>query len=517
MARATGDVVGFRRIFILFCTLVLLPAMLLSGFGIVAVQNERTAAKQRQREHAEGILDVVERDLVARLSDLDAHFAGVADETLQSTVHQRRSAGDIVADAFVVDVEGRVMWSDPATLDDYVPDELHGRIKKIAGSVPVGSVAHIANHEAPFAGVLAVQRRSRDHIFVYRLDEGRLAERLLAVPDEEISVVLNRETEPDAFIVVETWMRELVESGGTATAMRDEIVRRPLPQPFDRMALVAVGPAPRTTMSVIYIVLLIVFYAILITGVVITSRLIWQETRISRLKTDFVSHVSHELRTPLTSIRMFIETLRLGRAQSAAEQAECLDLLGQETERLSEMIERVLGYARLESGRRVFHRQLVLVPDLVDDAVKAFRAHTLGDESAKSALSLELSDDLPKVDVDREAMAEALLNLMGNAYKYTGPEKRIRVVAGRQGKRVTIAVVDNGPGIPKAEWRRIFDRFYQSGHLLSREKGGSGLGLAIARRIVEGHKGRITVVSVPGQGSTFTIELPIVKTARPRA
>jgi len=509
MARATGDVVGFRRIFILFCTLVLLPAMLLSGFGIVAVQNEYTAAKQRQRERALAVLDEAERALASRLSALDSTFVGGADDVLLARVEARRAAGDAIAEAFVVDLDGMVVSATPNEIASLVDAEMLARLARVAGNLTPQGTAHVAVHEGPLAGVLAVHRRASGRTFAYRVDEARLSLEIGNPLDDEVSVVLSRDRETDAFLVVEAWMREVVESADKAGTAKDEIARRTLPGPFERMSLVAVGPAPKTTASVVYIVLLVVFYAILITGVVITSRLIWQETKISRLKTDFVSHVSHELRTPLTSIRMFIETLRLGRARSEAEQAECLDLLGQETERLSEMIERVLGYARLESGRRVFHRAPMRVTDVVDDAVRAFRAHTLADESAKTALSVRVDESLPLVEVDREAIAEALLNLIGNAYKYTGNDKRIEIVAELRGKRVAIAVVDNGPGIPKHEWRRIFDRFYQTGHLLSREKGGSGLGLAIARRIVDGHKGKLTVTSREGVGSTFTIEVPV--------
>lgn len=510
MARATGDVVGFRRIFILFCTLVLLPAMLLSGFGIVAVQNEYIAAKQRQRERALAVLDEAERAVASRLSAIDAAFVGGGDEELLTRVEARRAAGDAIAEAFVVDSEGAVVGASPAETASQVDAEMLARIARVAGNLAAQGTAHVAIHEGPFAGVFAVKRRASGRTFAYRVDEERLAAGIGDPLDDEVSVVMSRDRETDAFLIVEAWMREVVDSGGKPGAAKDEIARRTLPAPFERSSLVAVGPAPKTTASVIYIVLLIVFYAILITGVVITSRLIWQETKISRLKTDFVSHVSHELRTPLTSIRMFIETLRLGRARSEAEQAECLDLLGQETERLSEMIERVLGYARLESGRRVFHRAPTKVSDVIDDAVRAFRAHTLADENAKTALTVRVDEALPLVDIDREAIAEALLNLIGNAYKYTGSDKRIEVAAESRGKRVAIAVIDNGPGIPKHEWRRIFDRFYQTGHLLSREKGGSGLGLAIARRIVDGHKGKLFVSSREGIGSTFTMEIPSV-------
>jgi signal transduction histidine kinase len=216
--------------------------------------------------------------------------------------------------------------------------------------------------------------------------------------------------------------------------------------------------------------------------------------------------MSHELRTPLTSIRMFIDTLKLGRAESAEERQECLDLLAKETERLSEMIERVLGYARLKAGRRLFAPRAVPVRDVVDEAVAAFRAHTLAAENL--SLETDIPANLPPIHADREALVEALLNLVSNAYKYTGPEKQISIFAraGRRG-RVLVGVRDNGPGLPKGEHKRVFERFYQGRSLLSTKQPGSGLGLAITRAIVEGNGGKIHVESEPGKGATFVIEM----------
>ena len=254
-----------------------------------------------------------------------------------------------------------------------------------------------------------------------------------------------------------------------------------------------------------------------------TSRLIWQEARLSRLKTDFVSHVSHELRTPLTSIRLFIETLRLGRASSREEREECLELLTRETERLSEMIERVLGYARLKSGRRIFSLHPVSPKTICEDAIDAFRAQIVGPESKKHPeqrleLEVDVANDLPRIQVDQEAVTEALLNLLGNAWKYTGEEKRIRVFARPLRRRVLIGVEDNGPGLPKTEHKRVFDRFYQAGAgLLARSTEGSGLGLAITKSIIDGHRGRVYVESEEGHGAIFCMELRQAKPSSPTA
>ncbi len=174
------------------------------------------------------------------------------------------------------------------------------------------------------------------------------------------------------------------------------------------------------------------------------------------------------------------------------------------------MIERVLGYARLQAGRRQFQRAPERPLALVDDALEAFRASILGEGGAADLeLTNTVTDALPLVLVDKTAVSEALLNLIGNAYKYTGAQKRIRIFASVRRTRVVISVKDNGPGLPKSEHKRVFDRFYQAGNLLSRKAQGSGLGLAITRGIIEGQGGKIGVVSEIGRGSTIFVELAI--------
>jgi signal transduction histidine kinase len=251
--------------------------------------------------------------------------------------------------------------------------------------------------------------------------------------------------------------------------------------------------------------LLGVFYLTLGIGVALTARALYREARLSRLKTDFVSLVSHELRTPLTSIRMFIETLALGRVKDAAQTQEVLKTLARETERLSDLIERVLDWARIESGRKTYHRETLEAQALIDATVAAFRAQRL---DANVQVSCELEPNLPALEVDREAITGALLNLMQNAFKYSGEDKRIAVRARSEPHGVAIDVEDNGPGIAPRERKRIFERFYRVDSLLTRQTEGSGLGLSIAQRIVEAHGGKISVKSELGRGSCFTIHLP---------
>ncbi|MDP2345913.1 MAG: ATP-binding protein [Deltaproteobacteria bacterium] len=500
MARG-DDVIGFTRIFVLFATLVLLPALFMSGFGVIAIVNERQADKQRRREAGEQFLRAAELKLVNAIDTGDhALRAGLeAGRDPTAVVDEARAQGAAIGPwALFPNGVGEVQGSGP-----FLQPALQAQLLRLSASARSNDAVHVSVDDPAFVGVVSLQRLAEGRAIVYAIDEDRL-QKALPPPVDDLRVFLRVDSAvddpiPDALARLLTSDPVVVE----------ELVVRRLEAPFTRFTLVVEAPpSSSTTIVVVYIVLLVSFLVTLIAGVVITARLIWEETRLSRLKTDFVSHMSHELRTPLTSIRMFIETLKLGRAESPEEQQECLDLLAKETERLSEMIERVLGYARIKAGRRLFRQEDVDVKEIIDDVIDAFRAHTVTQANGSLTLETSITEGLPLVHADREAIVEALLNLVGNAWKYTGLDKRIVLFArpGRRG-RIVVGVADNGPGLAKLEHKRIFERFYQARSLLSGKTAGSGLGLAISKAIVEGQGGRIGVESEPGAGSTFWIEL----------
>jgi two-component system phosphate regulon sensor histidine kinase PhoR len=237
-----------------------------------------------------------------------------------------------------------------------------------------------------------------------------------------------------------------------------------------------------------------------------------REARLARLQTDFVNKVSHDLRTPLTSIRMFVETLQLGRLNDPERQQEALEIIAEETERLSMLINRLLDWARMESGRRSYDLRAEPVRPIVDAAVAALAPLQL---HQPADIQVVVAGDLPRVYADRAALVEALINILTNAFKYTGPKKRIVVEAQRAaGPTVRIAVTDNGPGITKQDLKKVFDRFYRAHDPLDRIIEGSGLGLAMVKHIVTAHGGKIEAASELGKGSTFSITLPAVEEER---
>jgi two-component system phosphate regulon sensor histidine kinase PhoR len=233
-----------------------------------------------------------------------------------------------------------------------------------------------------------------------------------------------------------------------------------------------------------------------------------REARLAKLQTDFVNKVSHDLRTPLTSIRLFVETLQLGRLTDPVRQQEALEIIAEETERLSGLINRLLDWARMESGRRTYDLRPEPLRPIIDAAVSALGPQLL---LQPAAVLVDLPATLPRIRADRSALVEALLNLLNNALKYTGEEKRIAVVVQSDGHAVRISVKDNGPGIARNELKRVFDRFYRAHDPLHRIIEGSGLGLAMVKHIVAGHGGLIGVESELGEGATFTITLPALE------
>ncbi len=249
--------------------------------------------------------------------------------------------------------------------------------------------------------------------------------------------------------------------------------------------------------------LVLSFTGTLVTGVILVWVFLRRERNLSELQADFVSKVSHELRTPLTSIRMFTETLSMRRGDKATED-RAIQALNKESTRLQALIDRLLDWGRMESGRRVYELSEHSVGSLVDEAIAAFEPAR---ERRNVELSIDLAPDLPLVLCDANALVDSLVNLISNAYKYGGQPCRIEITARATEREVAITVRDNGKGIARNEHKRIFEKFYRVDDLLARQQEGSGIGLAIVQHVMRAHRGRVEVDSAPGRGSAFTLLL----------
>jgi signal transduction histidine kinase len=493
-----------KRLISMFIILVVVPTVGLVAFGVLAINNERAAVEQRFKDQYAG-----------RLRSLAEHLAGTLETTARRLNRDRPSPADpLVRFDFTLRETG--LESEPPRSPDVVA-ALSGSLHGLSAPAD-GSTVLLPIQGGAARGLYAVRRLADGNLTGLAFSEQGLAASVAKdgatrFPGEAAHFTLEG---PKEALPNTSPLRTMLESA-TIDRAEQNLLSLPLPAPLGDWHIVANLPGDDPVRSAlwrnrtIYIVTLALFYVVIAIGVVITLRGIYREVQLSRMKTDFVSNISHELRTPLTSIRMFAETLRQGRASSPEEQAMCIDFIAKESERLSLIAERTLDWARLEAGRRPFVREQIDPAHLLRGLVEAFLSHGTVD---REAISLDVGQGLPLIDVDTAALGQVVLNLLENAVKYSGPEKRITVRARRRRRGVLIEVADNGFGIARKDLKRVFERFYRADDLLARRTEGSGLGLSIARRIVVAHAGRLTVVSKPGVGSTFSIFLPAVTPIR---
>ncbi len=226
-----------------------------------------------------------------------------------------------------------------------------------------------------------------------------------------------------------------------------------------------------------------------------------EERRIDAIRRDFVANVSHELKTPVGAMSLLAETL-VGETEPA-DRDRLSDMLQREAKRVEDIIDDLLELTRLEEGES--ETEKVKVSKIVAKSVDKVRTFADG---MRVQLVVTGDSGEEKVNVDRRAVVRALTNLIDNAVRYSEADQQVTVAVDVLEHVVAISIKDDGVGIPRAELERVFERFYRVDRARSRETGGTGLGLAIVRHVAENHGGRVLVESKPGDGSTFTIELP---------
>jgi len=227
---------------------------------------------------------------------------------------------------------------------------------------------------------------------------------------------------------------------------------------------------------------------------------------LNQLKSYFVSSVSHDLKTPLTSIRMFAELLKTSKSISQEKSNEYFEIIEGESKRLTRLIDNVLNHSRIESGVKEYKFKEINLNDVVQNVLKSMEYHF---KMNKFSVSTSLGEELIMLNADADGIAEALINLLSNALKFSEDEKLIDVSIHQKGEYAMIEVKDHGIGIPPEDLENIFDSFYRSKNLSKDKVGGAGIGLTIVKHIMDGHKGKIEVKSVLGKGSTFSLHFPL--------
>lgn len=250
---------------------------------------------------------------------------------------------------------------------------------------------------------------------------------------------------------------------------------------------------------------------VIIGGLVLTKHMVSKEMALARLKSDFVSNVSHELRTPLALIRLYAETLELGRITTADKKQRYYRIIRKESERLTALINNILDFSRIEAGRKEYEFRKTDIAELVRNTLDSYRYQI---EQQGFAFEERIDPDLPVLELDREAIARALVNLINNALKYSDNEKFLGVKLFGENGVVKLEVEDHGIGIGRNDQSKIFEKFYRAGDPLVHNTKGSGLGLSLVQHITQAHGGDIAVESIPGKGSKFILSLPVTLPAK---
>jgi len=255
------------------------------------------------------------------------------------------------------------------------------------------------------------------------------------------------------------------------------------------------------------LIMVILMDTILLSGTWILFRNVRKQVELSQMKSDFVANVSHEIRTPLSLISMYVETLDMGRIKSPEKVKEYYEVILNETSRLSGIVNRILSFSQIENNKKKYVFAETYINEVVENSAITFR-YSL--ENKGFSYSFIPGDNLPGILADREAIADAFVNLIDNAMKYSADHKEIIVRTGLNDNYVYVEVEDHGIGISEKDQKYIFDKFYRvtEKNLANRVKG-SGLGLAIVKHIMDIHKGRIYVKSTPGSGSLFRLQFPV--------
>ena len=246
----------------------------------------------------------------------------------------------------------------------------------------------------------------------------------------------------------------------------------------------------------------------LLGGIALTIRAADREARLAQAKSNFVANVSHELKTPLALLSLFSEILEQGRVDNEEKKTEYYGIMRHESQRLNKVIDNILDFSKIEAGRKTYNFADADVAEVIENVLSSYRYQIV---TSGFAIQTNIQPDLPPVVIDRDAMAQAISNLVDNAIKYSREEKQLSIRTETTGSDLSIEIADRGIGIARAEQAKVFEKFYRVGNGLVHDVKGSGLGLSLVKHIIEAHKGTISLESDVGKGSRFTIRLPLAR------
>jgi signal transduction histidine kinase len=488
---------------------IVAPAVIVAALGWVSLRQWERSAELLRREQARDMATMAAEKVEMALRRVEDGFV----ERLQTTLAARGvdpaaldrvlAAEPLIRALRLLDSRGVILYPRASSDADRA---LARRLADAALAVRGGPGRRTIALDGERWTVVGVSARAADPLlaaFTYDADVlGRdvLASSLASLESATMFVVVDEQGRP-------VWAPASLEG---AERLLSVGFRESLPN-WQLAVYQPAGSAPREAVRrqvTIFMASFVVLCAVIVAGVAVTWRLMRRETEMARLKSDFVANVSHDLKTPLSVIRMFGETLEMGRVSDEPRRQEYYRVITREAERLSRLIDNVLDFSRIESGRRRYDIVPTAVEPLVRETLEAF-AYPLAQRAFK--VEVAVAPDLPEVPMDPDAVGQALANLVDNAIKYSAEDRALTVQAHVEGGELVLAVADHGIGIPRAEQARIFDKFYRAGRSETQGRRGSGVGLALVRHVAEAHGGSVTVVSAPGEGSRFTLRLPLAE------
>ena len=241
-------------------------------------------------------------------------------------------------------------------------------------------------------------------------------------------------------------------------------------------------------------------------GIILIVRTVTHEMEVLKIKSDFVSSVSHEFKTPLASIKALTERLLEGKVKNPERMEQYFSIISQDTDRLTRLVGNVLSFSKIEEGKREYDFEETNITQWLHQTIKVYNNERIAKDVK---IKRQIADHLPQLKIDRNALAQAIHNLLDNAIKFSLEKKEINVVVKNDERNLIIQIKDYGIGMPQAELDKIFEKFYQGKNGIRHSVKGTGLGLTLVKHAVEAHGGKVAVESKIGHGSTFSLLLPI--------
>ncbi len=276
-----------------------------------------------------------------------------------------------------------------------------------------------------------------------------------------------------------------------------------------RLELTYIGPKGLGEISIFsnfYFWTIMTLIIILVFGTTLIVRIVAREMELLKIKSDFVSSVSHEFKTPLTSMKALTERIEKGKVTEPSKMKQYISIISNDIDRLIRLVGNILNFSNIEEGKKVYKKEetdmAIWLKEVIDNYKK---------ENIESGINIDaqLTSDLPAILIDKEAMAQAIFNLLDNAVKFSPGKKEAEVTAEKNESSVIIKIKDKGIGIEKSEKDKIFEKFYRGKSAVDYYIKGTGLGLALVKYTIEAHNGQIYVDSEPGWSTVFTITLPV--------